>query len=129
MTKGTSDEGRGFYGTGKMRDRRVYDRFHAYLKRSAALDGTSPDFMDRTKILLRLTMWKMEHPDMEGSQEELWADISEGYGQERMGELLAGMNGTLISYASDREDTIHVTDLGMKVVTDAIRDIHHNCPL
>ena len=61
--------------------------------------------------------------------EELWADISEGYGQERMGELLAGMNGTLISYAPDREDTIHVTDLGMKVVTDAIRDIHHNCPL
>ena len=55
--------------------------------------------------------------------------MSAGYGQERMGELLSGMNGTLIEYEPDGEDQIHLTDLGMSVVMNTIRDLHHNCPL
>lgn len=123
------DENNVCSGVERLNDRRVFERYHAYLKKTAAYDEGASDWMDRTKILLRLTFWQAEHRDGEQNPDELWTDLSAGYGQERMGELLSGMNGTLIKYEPDGEDQIHLTDLGMSVVMNTIRDLHHNCPL
>ena len=116
-------------GVKRLNDRRVFERYHTYLKKTAAYDEGASDCMARTKILLRLTFWQAEHRDGEQNPDELWTELSAGYGQERMGELLPGMNGTLIKYEPDGEDQIHLTDLGMSVVMNTIRDLHHNCPL
>ena len=110
-------------------DRKIYESFQEYLKKSTALGETGADRMDRERILLRMILWKLENKEVPEMTDEFWEKVSRGYGDDRIGKLISGMNGTLITYDADEDEEIRITDLGMKVIFNTIRGIHHNCPL
>ena len=57
------------------------------------------------------------------TEKALMDELSAAYGPDHLGELLADMNGTLISYGQKAESPVEVTELGRAILLGTVRDI------
>ena len=102
----------------------ISSRIHSYLMLSTYMDDSSL-WTERKKVLLRILVWKMEHENAELTEGEMMQELEAQYGPDHLGELLAGMNGTLISYDQGAESEVRITELGKTIIYDIVRSMFH----
>ena len=105
------------------RNRAIDSRIRGYLAMSAFLDKDEVTWKERKKILVHILVWKMEHGKEDITEKALMDELSAIYGPDHLGELLADMNGKLISYGQKADMPLQITELGKAILLGTVRDI------